>query len=76
MKISTVVSSALLSVVFLSTKGVSATGTPSRGLRGKNRIKSVKYDLFAPSDLGQLDIRDLVAGIFATSGDGAAFFNL
>jgi hypothetical protein len=78
MKLSTVVYSALMSLV-LSTTGVSATETPSRVLKGgkkdkKNRGKSVKYDFFLPSDPEQYDIRDPVAGVFATSGDGLTVF--
>jgi hypothetical protein len=78
MKLSTVVYSALMSLV-LSTTGVSATETPSRVLKGgkkdkKNRGKSVKYDFFLPSAPEQYDIRDPVAGVFATSGDGLTVF--
>jgi hypothetical protein len=76
MKLSTVVYSALLPLVVLSTTSVSATETPSRVLKGgKKRVsKSVKFDFFLPPDPGQLDIRDPVAGIYATSGDSATFF--
>jgi hypothetical protein len=55
----------------LSTTGVSAQGG---GGKKNRRVKSVKFDFVPPSDLGQLDIRDLAAGVFATSGDVAAFF--
>jgi hypothetical protein len=81
MKLSTAVNSAVLSLVVLSTTGVSATETPSRVvLKGgskkskKNRGKSVKYGFFPPSDPDQYNIRDPVAGFFATSGDSATLF--
>jgi hypothetical protein len=83
MKLSTVVYSALLSLVVLSTTGVSATETPSRVLKGgnkgnkgnkKNGVKSVKFNFFAVNDLAQFDIRDPVAGPGATSGDSATLF--
>jgi hypothetical protein len=87
MKLSTAVYSALLSLVVLSTTGVSATETLSRVLKGgkkkgkkgskKNRVKSIKFDYFPPSDTNpdqQYNIRDPVAGVFATSGDSVTFY--
>jgi hypothetical protein len=81
MKLSTVVYSGLLSLVALSTAGVSATETPSRVLKGgkkgkKNRVKSLKFNLLAPSDPAQFDTRDPVAGAFGTSGDTVPILNL
>jgi hypothetical protein len=87
MKLSTVVYSALLSLVVLSTTGVSATETPSRVLKGskkkgkkgkkgnkKNGVKSVKFNFFPPLDPEQYDTRDPVAGVSATSGDVSTYF--